>query len=101
MEVDAAFARDRCGLEEQVHQYGLAATDITENIEALDRLASACTNAEQPAERRRFARPPALGELGFEPAQPADHCLLLGVAFDRSGGDTRCIERGGGNRHEE
>src|SRR5205085_5294848 len=100
MEVDAAFARDRRGLKEHVHQHGLAASDVAENVESLDRLARAHAEAKEPTQCGPFACRPALRELGFEARQAADHCLLLGVAFDYSSGDSPCVERGGGNKHK-
>ena len=65
----AALADDGARLEEQVHQHGLAAADLAINVKALDRLARALLAlAEQPAERRRFAREPVLREPQFKRA---------------------------------
>ena len=52
VEMHAPLAPDRRGLEEQVHQHGLAAADLAVDVESLDRLLLALAGAEQPAERR-------------------------------------------------
>ncbi len=52
VEMNAPLALDRRGLEEEVHQHGLAAADLAVNVESLDRLLLALAGAEQPAERR-------------------------------------------------
>src|SRR5260370_18155302 len=61
VEMNAALAHDRRGLEEQIHQHGLAATDLAVDVEALDHIWFALTRSEQPAERARFTREPILG----------------------------------------
>jgi hypothetical protein len=48
----AALAHHRARLEKQVHQHGLAAADIAENVEAARRV-FVITRAEQPADRVR------------------------------------------------
>jgi len=89
MKMDAALAYDRRRGEEQIHQHGLAAADIAEDVETLDRLRLA--HSEQPAEGGRLARETALGQSRFELRKPVDDCLLAGVAFDLSGGDAHRV----------
>ena len=67
------------GLEEQVHQHGLAAADLAVDVETLDRLRFLAL-AEQPAERRRFARQPVLRQRIFQPLEMADQRVLRGSA---------------------
>ena len=100
VEMHAALALDRRRREEQIHQHGLAAADLAENVEALDRLLRALARAEQPAERGRFARQPMLGEPRFERASWSTHRFLGGVALDLSGGDEGRILHRDGSRHE-
>ncbi len=100
MEMDAALAHDRRGREEQVHQHGLAAADLAENVKALDRFRLVCARAEQPAERGRLAREMTLGEPLFELRKLVDDRLLGAVAFDLSSGDARRILHRDGSRHE-
>ena len=93
VEMHAPLAPDRRGLEEQVHQHGLAAADLAVDVEPLDRLLLALAGAEQPAERRRFARQPMLAQPPFQLAQEIDRARLRGVALDLSGGDQRRVLR--------
>ena len=75
--------RLRCtgaGLEEQIHQHGLAAADLAVDVEALERLAAFVALAEQPAERGRFARQPMLGEPLLEPRNAARTSACAGSA---------------------
>jgi hypothetical protein len=48
MEMDAALTHDLRRGEEQIHQHGLAATDVSKDVKALDRLGLA--RCEEPAE---------------------------------------------------
>ena len=91
VEVHAPLAPDRRGLEEQVHQHGLAAADLAVDVEPPDRLLLA--RAEHPAERRRFARQPVLAQPHFEIAQESDRARLRRVALDLSGGDQARVFR--------
>ena len=52
VEMGAALALDRRGLEEKIHQHGLAAPDLAVNVEALDGRQVALAAGEQPAQRR-------------------------------------------------
>ena len=51
VEMGAAFPLHRARLEKQVHQHGLAASDIAVDVEALDRLGFFLVIGEHPAER--------------------------------------------------
>src|SRR5262245_64398114 len=98
MKMYAALAYHRRRGEEQIHQHGLTAADVAENVETLDRLRLA--RSEQPAEGGRLARETPLGQSRFEPRQPVNDRLLAGVAFNLSGGDARRILHRDGGRHE-
>ena len=99
MEMHAALAHDRRRREEQIHQHGLAAADLTEDVETPDVLGRARAGAEQPAERRRLAREPMLGNPLFESRQVRDDGLLGAVAFDLAGGNARRVLHRNGGRH--
>ena len=74
------FLRQRRGLEEQVHQHGLAAADLAPDVEPArrgHRLA-----AEQPAQRRGFLRQMIDRELPRQGVEPFGHRLLRDVVFD-------------------
>ena len=87
VEVHAPLALDRRGLEEQVHQHGLAAADVAVDVEPLDRLLLVFARAEQPAERRRFPRQPVLAQALFQLGQEIDGACLRRIVLDLSGGD--------------
>src|SRR5262249_6742684 len=99
VKMDAALAQDRRGLEEQVHQHSLAAADLAVDVEPSDDVVVARARAEQPAERRRLARQPVLGEPLFQLSELVDHRELRVVAFEFGGGDTRRILHRDGSRH--
>src|SRR2546425_12861534 len=96
----AVLAHDRRGREEQIHQHGLAAADLAENVEALDRILSALARAEDPAERRRFAGEAVLDDAPLELRELVDDRLLGGVVLDLAGGDEGRVLRGDGSWHE-
>ena len=100
VEMHAALAHDRRRREEQIHQHGLAAADVAEDVETLDRLLLALARAEHPAERGGFAREAMLGDPPLELRELVDDRLLGGVALDLSGGDEGRILRGDGGWHE-
>ena len=50
VEMRAALVCDGRGLEEQIHQHGLAATDLAEKIKSFERRRVLLIGAEQPAE---------------------------------------------------
>ena len=85
VEMDAALAHHPAGGEEQIHQHGLAAPDLAENVEPADRLLAALARPEQPAERGRLARQPMLHQPPVERVQPREHRLLGAVALDLAG----------------
>src|SRR5205807_8444279 len=58
----------------QIHQHGLAAADVAENVETLDQLRLA--RSEQPAQGGGLVRETTLGESFFELRQPVDDRLL-------------------------
>ena len=78
----AALAHHRACFEEQIHQHGLAAADVAVDVEALERRLLAV--AEQPAERRRFARQAMFGDPRFEPRQLLDDGELRLIAARRA-----------------
>ena len=65
VKMGAALARHRACFEEQIHQHRLAAADVAVDVEALER--RLLTVAEQPAERRGFARQAMLRDPHLEP----------------------------------
>ena len=76
VEMNAAFAHDRAGLEEEVHEHGLATADLAIDVEAFERLTSLFALSEQPAERRRLARQPVLIDPSFKRSELArQDCL--------------------------
>jgi len=95
----AAFALDRTGFEEEIHQHGLAASDIAVDVEALERRQSAFPAREQPAERRGFARQPKLHDALFKPRHHLDDGELCVVTLDPALGDAGGVLRGNGARH--
>ena len=95
----AALARHRTCFEEQIHQHGLAAADVAEDVEALERRFLAV--AEQPAERRGFARQTMLRDPHLEPCQLLDDGELRVVAADATCGDAGGVLRCDGARHRK
>ena len=85
VEMRAALAQHRTCLEEQIHQHRLAAADVAVDVESLERRLLAI--AEQPAQRRGFARQAMLRDPHFEPRQMRDDGKLRVVAADAAGGD--------------
>src|SRR5262249_19763042 len=65
VKMSAALAHDRARAKEQVHEHGLAAADVAENVEPLRRTV-AVVAPEQPSKRRRLARQPLLLEARVE-----------------------------------
>ncbi len=100
VEMHAALALHRAGREEQVHQHGLAAADLAVDVKPFQRRAGLLALAEQPAERGRFARQPALIEPVRERRQLRRQHRLAGIGLDFSGGDERRVARAEGFGHE-
>ena len=100
VEMDAALALHRAGLEEQVHQHGLAAPDLAVDVKPFQRRAGLLAAAEQPAERGRFARQPMAVDAPFERGQLLREHGLAGIGLDFSGGDKGRVARAEGFGHE-
>src|SRR5262249_44732697 len=98
VEMDATLAHHSRCCEEHVHQHGLAATNIAEDVKALHRLSLA--RSKQPAQRGRLAREPPLGKRVFTLREAINNRLLGIVAFDLSSGYLRRILRRDGSGHE-
>src|SRR5262245_33213336 len=98
VEMDATLAHHSRCCEEHVHQHGLAATNIAEDVKALDRLSLA--RSKQPAQRGRLAREPPLGKRVFELREAINNRPLGIRAFDLSSGYLRRILRRDGSGHE-
>src|SRR5260370_37633133 len=99
MKMDAALANDRGRREEQIHQHGLAAADVAENVETLDRLRLA--RSEQPAQGGRLMGETTLGASLFAMRQPVDDSLLAAVALDLPSRNSRTILQYGVGRQEQ
>src|SRR5688500_9432647 len=93
VEMRPPLSHHRAGLEKQVHQHGLAATDIAENVESAGRLVAA-TASEQPADRVRAARGAVCCYPFFQGEQPCEQLLLNTVALDLVRRDESFIELG-------
>jgi hypothetical protein len=78
MKMRSALANDWARLEEKVHQHGLAAADLAENVDAC---------AKQPAERGRFACKPMFAQPPIKRAKLPKDCLLGDIPFDLAGRD--------------
>ena len=98
VEVDAFLARHLGGGEEQVHQHGFAAADITDDIEAvrvvlrlLDLLA--VQEAVHPAVGGRFRLRVVVAQLGPQVLQGLGGAGLGGVGNDGAGGDAGPVFR--------
>ena len=92
VEVGATLADHRTGLEEQVHQHGLAAADVAEHVEALGRVVVLIAATEQPAHRPRPARRAVRGHALFQRSKPEEQALLGPVALQLLGGDQIFVE---------
>ena len=92
VEMDAALAHHRTGLEEQVHQHGLAAADLAVDVKPFQRRGLFAL-AEQPAERGRFLRQPMPIEAPLELRQMLRQHRLAGIGLDFSGGNERRVAR--------
>jgi len=99
MKMRSAFANDWARLEEQVHQHGLAAADLAENVEALDRILAALACAKQPAERGRFACKPMFAQPPIKRVKLPKDCLLGDIPFDLAGRDAGRVKRCDVSRH--
>ena len=97
VKMSAALARHRACFEEQIHQHRLAAADVAVDVEALDRRLLAV--AEQPAERRRFARQAMLRDPHLETRELRDDGELRVVAADAPRGDAGGVLRCNCARH--
>ena len=96
MEVHTPFALHRARGEEQIHQHGLAAPDVTVNVEASDRALLPLVLAEQPAKLRGLPRKPMLREPLFEPRESCGERFLRGIAFDLAIADQGGVTFGDG-----
>ena len=87
-----ALAADTRRAKKHIHQHGLAAAHVAENVDALYGIAGAPARAEQPAEGSgpAFAR---TGELHLERSQHAHDFLLHRIAFNEPSRHARCIVR--------
>jgi hypothetical protein len=101
VEVDAALAGDLGGVEEQVHQHGLAAPDRADEVEAVRRggrraqLARAAL-AEQARQHAALRRPPlriVAAQADPQALQQLGGVGLGGVRPQRAGGDAGAIGR--------
>ncbi len=87
MEVGAPFVADRAGVEEQIHQHGLAAADLTMDIQAAQRLAvpAVLLVAEQPAEETVLVARLVVGEPGVQRRIGLDRQRLRRIGLDLAG----------------
>ena len=87
VEMRAALAHHRAGLEEQVHQHGLAAADLAVDVEALAAAprAFALPNSQPSDDDFRASR---CWSRRCASAPSACQHLLAGIALDLSGGDS-------------
>ena len=77
----AALLLHAARFEKQIHQHGLAAADLAVDVETLQRRLFFAI-AEQPAERRRFARRACIREALFERIELADRSRLRRIGRD-------------------
>ena len=98
MEVGAALADDRRGLEEQIHQHGLAAADFAENIEALDRLGLGARANSQPSDDDLRASRCSASRVSSA-ASLSTTASCAGSALDLPRGKKGRVLRGDGHRH--
>ena len=88
VEMDAALARHRRPLEEQVHQHGFAAADLAHDIKAAWRLGSRRRKPEQPPENPRTQLCPRwrlVGAQRLEQAvEPYGDLFLLRIRLDQA-----------------
>ena len=82
VEMHAPLAPDRRGLEEQVHQHGLAAADVAVDVESLDRLLP-CARARRTASRAPTICARADARAAALPARPGA-CDARAPAPDRA-----------------
>src|SRR5262249_47688942 len=99
MKVGAALAHDRARAKEQIHEHGLAAADIAEDVEALRRTGVVLAAPEQPPQSRRLARQPLVLEARIETGEPGGDRLLRGVALDLACSDEGSVEVANGGGH--
>src|SRR5262249_52328953 len=99
VKVRAALAHHRARGEEQIHQHGLAAADVAENVEALGRAGAVLGAAEYPAEGGRLARQPMLGEARVEAREAGDARFLCRVALELAGDDEGSVTVADGIGH--
>ncbi len=93
VEMHTPLAFDRTGLEKQIHQQRLAATDLAVDVEPANRFAALLPLGEQPTERGRFLRQKIALEPQFKRRQVSRQHLLTGVGLDLSGGNKRRVAR--------
>ena len=93
VEVRAALPPQLARRKEQVHQHGLATSDVAVDVEPLDGLRGAASR-KKPAEMRRFARQPVLREPLLEPRQSRGDRFLRRVALELALGDESAISFG-------
>jgi hypothetical protein len=79
MEMRTPFAFDRACGKEHVHQHGLAAADVSKQVEPADRLFAPLTPPNSQR-RRRFARQPMLAQR-LKPRQQLSASCPRGIAL--------------------
>src|SRR5262249_29123060 len=87
MEMHAALTDDCAGLEEEIHEHRLAATDLPKDVQAFKWRTCLFAPSEQPTERGRFAREPVLVDALLERRQTQAQYGLARIGLDFSGRD--------------
>ena len=97
MEMDALLARDLGGVEEQVHQHGLAAPDLAHQIQPGRHIFLGMAPAQQPGQQAPAGRRNRLGIVTTQPLpqilQALDRCRLRRVGRQRAVGDQVLVDR--------
>src|SRR3984885_5679466 len=99
VEVRAALVDDGTLLKKQIHQHGLAATDLAMNVEAARR--RLVLVRKQPAQQTLLAHRLVARKPPLEIREGLGSLRLRGVGFDGAGGDEGLVmgaERGGRGR---
>ena len=92
VEMDAALAQHRRGLEEQVHEHGLAAPDIAIKVEAFVQVVALLTpGGKQPAERVGLAAQAMLAQPFIQRAEECQQLLLRRITLDLAGGNQHLV----------
>ena len=97
VEMNPPLAGHLCGLEEQVHQHGLAATDIADEVEAGGHVFLGVAPPHQPGQKPEAGLRNGFGIVVAQPLpqilQPIDRHRLRGIGRQRTVGDHRLIGR--------